>query len=316
VLNIRVPLFYVRRTVGFAEILNGTGDGIGLGLSNLSDSDRRHGVCTKNVGWVWLHVRNSIIDRDHLRDDCVLKIHGLLRCVVESPSGSKYRIFYPVWRVVESETRRPVRHRHGIDRRVHLTKGSEGGYSFDEIESVDEILVCCPTGVGRRGSIPGERHVGCKVVGYLPGILDVRLSCGPAEVSSRHSNGLRTCQVSQEEVRKRTPCTGYRSKATAGRELCSEVAVEVEDTTSVCVGAGLNGSQIGDLRAKLDLMVSVQPIEAVVNLVDVIEITDEASRRAEAGEAREADARNAVRVGSAGDVLRFRRWFLQASPIG
>ena len=100
-------------------------------------------------------------------------------------------------------------------------------------------------------------------------------------------DGLCSVQISQQKVRKWAARPGDRSKSTAPGELRGEVAVEVENATRISVGARLNGSQIGDLRAKLDLMISVQPVEAVGDLVEIVEITDQASRGAEAGEACE-----------------------------
>src|SRR6266576_3587084 len=106
-LNIEIPLRYVRRTVVLAEVLNRTRDRIGLGLSDLSDSDRRHGVYAKNIGRVWLHVRDGVIDRDHLRDDRVLKVHRLLRRIVKAPSSPEYSIFHRTRREGDSDSGRP-----------------------------------------------------------------------------------------------------------------------------------------------------------------------------------------------------------------
>jgi hypothetical protein len=116
---------------------------------------------------------------------------------------------------------------------------------------------------------------------------------------ARHTNGLACVKGTEEKISERAACTRDRCESSAN-ELCRKVAIEVKDAARIGVGAGLNSAQVGNVGAEFDLMVTVLPVEAVLNLVDVIEISNKAIRRSETRKATsERDRRNAVDIGCA-----------------
>src|SRR5262249_2846887 len=104
-----------------AEVLNWPSNGVSLRLCDLTDGDSWHGVDTDDVQRIGLSVGDSIIDRNDLRDDSVLKVHSLLRGVVHAPSGTDYGVLKSFGRVSEADTWRPVRLRHWVDGRAALS---------------------------------------------------------------------------------------------------------------------------------------------------------------------------------------------------
>src|ERR1700721_689879 len=123
-------------------------------------------------------------------------------------------------------------------------------------------------------------------------------------MSSWHTDGLTTGKISEEKVGEGTPGVGSGrvTAAPVGCNLRGVGVVEGKDSSCVCICARLDCAQICDLRTEFNLMTSVKPVKSIVNLIDVVEITDQTGRCPESGEARDVNARNAIRILGAGDV--------------
>ena len=188
----------------------------------------------------------------------------------------------------------PVRHCHGINFRIHLAQRREGLKTGVEVEAVNEVLIVAD-GVRWRGAVPCECEIGSELRRDLPCVLNVGLGRCVTVMRGRHALGFAVVGGSQQKVGKRASAAGG-CRASRAVEQGAELVDEVDAAARADVCGGINGANVRDVRAELQLVPADQPVEGVMHLVGVVDVAEQAGAGAEAGKSGDADVRQAATI--------------------
>ena len=104
----------------------------------------------------------------------------------------------------------------------------------------------------------------------------------------------------EQEVREGVP--GSRHGQRVGCKLGTEDRVERYDAPGGCIRTLLDRAHVTDIHAKSDFLVSAQVVHGFMDLVQVVNVSQQAVALAEISDARQDNTWGAVRIRSAGNA--------------
>jgi hypothetical protein len=169
--------------------------------------------------------------------------------------------------------------------------------------------VSCPTALGGRAQVPSQTEIEREVRTESPRVLDIRSKGRPAEMRARHRGDAAVERHAQQKVREGVAGTRYRSKRSAavGSQLCAIDGTEPHPAPRIEIGAFLYRAHVVKVGAEGYFMFGLQPVQILVNLILVIDVSNESLVIAERGDGEMSSDVESVQKDSGNTVQSVRR---------